>query len=146
MADDTPGTTTPDDDPLRWEAENRVRAGRFGLIAGVCTLVGSIITLAANAGAPRDEARVLTLADTLNRAANGQPDPPGQDAATFAYQGGHWIALILGTILVGIGTAAISRRWRTSGARPAPARCRAARCRASRSSPPRSAPSPPASA
>lgn len=124
MADDTPGTTTPDDDPLRWEAENRVRAGRFGLIAGVFTLVGSIITLAANAGAPRDEARVLTLADTLNRAANGQPDPPGQDAATFAYQGGHWIALILGTILVGIGTAAIfpplAYLWRATRARPLP--------------------------
>jgi len=124
MAEDTPGTTTPDDDPLRWEAENRLRAGRFGLVAGVCTLVGSIVTLAANAGAPRDEARVLTLADTLNRAANGQPDPPGQDAATFAYQGGHWIALIIGTILVGIGTAAIfpplAYLWRATRARPLP--------------------------
>jgi len=69
MADDTPGTTTPDDDPLRWEAENRLRAGRFALIAGAFTLVGSIVTLLANAGAPRDEARALTLPDTLNRAA-----------------------------------------------------------------------------
>jgi hypothetical protein len=124
MADDTPATPTPDDDPLRWEAENRSRAGRFGLIAGVCTLVGSIVTLLANAGAPRDEARMLTLTDTLNRAANGQPDPPGQAAAIFAYQGGHWIALIIGTILVGIGTAAVfpplAYLWRATRARPLP--------------------------
>jgi len=124
MADDTPGTTAPDDDPLRWEAENRSRAGRFGLVAGVCTLVGSIVTLLANAGAPRDEAHVLTLTDTLNRAANGQPDPPGQASAIFAYQGGHWIALCIGTILVGIGTAAVfpplAYLWRATRARPLP--------------------------
>ena len=58
MADDTPATPTPDDDPLRWEAENRLRAGRFGLIAGVCTLVGSIVTLRGERGrAPRRGAR-----------------------------------------------------------------------------------------
>src|SRR5262245_3687579 len=125
MAEDTGSTTTtPDEDPLRWEAENGPRAGRFGLIAGVCTLLGSIVTLLANAAAPRDESRVLTLSDTLNKAANGQPDPPGQASAIFAYQGGHWIALIIGTILVGIGTAAVfpplAYLWRATRARPLP--------------------------
>jgi hypothetical protein len=126
MAENTGSTTTtPDEDPLRWEAENGPRAGRFGLIAGAFTLLGSIITLLANAGAPRgDEARVRTLVDTLNRAANGQPDPPGQASAIFAYQGSHWIALTIGTIFVGIGTAAVfpplAYLWRATRARPHP--------------------------
>jgi hypothetical protein len=126
MAEDTKATTiAKDDDPLRWEAENGPRAGRFGLIAGLCTLLGSVVTLLANAGAPRgDESRVLTLPDTLNNAANGKANPPGQASAIFAYQGHHWIALILGTILVGIGTAAIfpplAYLWRATRARPLP--------------------------
>jgi hypothetical protein len=121
MADDT-RRTDPPDDPLTWEAENGPRAALFAAIAGAFTLIGSIATLLANAGAPRGDAHIVTLVDTLGRAANGRPAPPGQSSAIFAFQGQHWIALIVGTLLVGIGTAAmfppLSYLWRATRARP----------------------------
>src|SRR3954454_9794295 len=107
MADD-PRPTTPDEDPLVWENANRRRAGLFAAAAGALTLIGSIVTILANSGAPDSDTGTLTLVDTLGRTAAGQPVPPGHNALVFAYQGEHAAVLILGTILVGAGTLAMS--------------------------------------
>jgi hypothetical protein len=122
MADDTRRAPTPEDDPLTWEAENGPRAGVAGIAAGTLTLLGSIITILANTGAPGRDQGVLTLVDTLGRVAAGQPVPPGHAAAVFEYQGHHAAALIIGTILVGIGTLALfpplAYLYRATRARP----------------------------
>jgi hypothetical protein len=122
MADDTRRSIDTPDDPLTWEAERGPRTALSAVIAGALTLIGSIVTLLANAGAPRGDQHIVTLVDTLNSAANGQAPKPGQASAIFAFQGRHWLALTLGTILVGIGTAAmfppLSYLWRAARARP----------------------------
>jgi hypothetical protein len=122
MADDTRRSIDTPDDPLAWEAEHGPRAALFAVLAGALTLIGSIVTLLANAGAPHGDERIVTLVDTLNSAAQGQAARPGQGSAIFEFQGHHWIALTLGTILVGIGTAAmfppLAYLWRATRARP----------------------------
>jgi len=122
MADDAPRPTPPDEDPLAWEAENRRRAGLSALAAGALTLIGSIVTILANSGAPDSDKGTLTLVDTLGRTAAGQPVPPGHNALVFAYQGQHAAVLIIGTLLVGLGTLAmfppLAFLFRAAKARP----------------------------
>jgi hypothetical protein len=121
MADD-PRPTTPDEDPLVWENANRRRAGLSAAAAGALTLIGSIVTILANSGAPDSDTGILTLVDTLGRTAAGQPVPPGHNALVFAYQGRHAAVLILGTLLVGAGTLAmfppLAFLFRAAKARP----------------------------
>jgi hypothetical protein len=122
MADDDPRPTPPAEDPLAWEAANRRNAGLAAIAAGALTLVGSIITILANAGAPDSDKGTLTLVDTLGRTAAGRPVPPGHNALVFEYQGRHAAVLILGTLLVGLGTLAIwpplAYLFRAAKARP----------------------------
>jgi hypothetical protein len=102
---DEPGRT--EDDPLAWEAEKARPVGLIALAAGALTILGAVVTGLANSGAPRAEDKVLTLVDTLGRAAAGRPVPPGQLATVVQYQGEHALALSAGAILVGLGTLAI---------------------------------------
>src|SRR4051794_19670322 len=122
MADDDPRPTPPAEDPLAWEAANRRNAALAAIAAGALTLVGSIITILANAGAPDSDKGTLTLVDTLGRTAAGRPAPPGHNALVFEYQGRHAAVLILGTLLVGLGTLAIwpplAYLFRAAKARP----------------------------
>jgi hypothetical protein len=124
MTEEPGRPTTPDEDPLAWEAANARRAGLFGIAAGVLTVLGSVITLLANAGGPGRDDKILTLVDTLNRAAAGQSAPPGHNAAVFEFQGQHAAVLMIGTVLVGLGTLAmfqpLAYLYRATHARPGP--------------------------
>jgi hypothetical protein len=106
MADPDARTAAPEDDPLAWEAQNARRAAAFALVAAILHLVGSVTIYVINRSSPNAEGRVLTLVDTLGRAAAGRPDPPGAKAVIFDYQGQHATVLILATILIGLGTFA----------------------------------------
>jgi hypothetical protein len=99
MTDDASGTSAPDDDPLAREARVAPRAALAAAVAAVCGLVSTVVLGLANGGGPRSEARVLTLADTLSRAAAGRPQPPGQLAQITEYQGTHQLPFIAGGLL-----------------------------------------------
>jgi hypothetical protein len=108
MADDTrrTGAAAPDDDPLAWEARNAPRAAIAAGVAAVSGLLSTVVLGLANGAAPRSEARVLTLADTLKRAADGRPQPPGQLATLTEYQGNHPIPFIIGGLLSAVALLA----------------------------------------
>src|SRR3954454_23402335 len=106
MADDSSRTSAPDEDPLAWEARNAPRAAIAAGVAAVCGLVSTIILGLANGAAPRSEARVLTLADTLSRAATGRPQPPGQLATLTDFQGTHQLPFIVGGLLAALAVVA----------------------------------------
>jgi hypothetical protein len=106
MADDARSTSAPADDPLEWEARNAPRAAIAAGVAAVCGLLSTVVLGLANGSAPRSESRVLTLADTLKRAAEGRPQPPGQLAILTEYQGNHPIPFILGGLLGAIAVLA----------------------------------------
>jgi hypothetical protein len=103
---DEPRTAAPEDDPLAWEAQNARRAGLFALAAGLLGLLGVIVTGLANAGSPSAENRILTLTDTLGRAAAGQPVPPGQGAIVLEFRGHHAAGFIAGAFLTGLALLA----------------------------------------
>src|SRR4051794_679582 len=103
MADDVRPT---DDDLLAREARNGPRAALAAGVAGMCGLVGSIITALLNGRGPSSEARVLTLGDTLSRAAAGRPQPSGHGATVLIYQGNHAIAFTIGGLLIAIAAIA----------------------------------------
>jgi hypothetical protein len=104
MADDA--RRTDDDDPLAWEARNGRRAAFAAGLAGLCGLTGSIVTALLNGRAPSSESRVLTLADTLSRAAAGRPQPQGHAATLLIYQGQHAFAFTIGGLLIAIAAVA----------------------------------------
>src|SRR5919199_3963705 len=106
MAEPADRTAAPEDDPLAWEAQNARKAAAFALVAGILNLLGSVTIYVINRSTPNGEGRVLTLVDTLGRAAAGRPEGGGAKAAIFAYQGHHAAVLIAATILVGLGTLA----------------------------------------
>src|SRR3954454_1096452 len=103
MADDARRT---DDDPLAWEARNGRRAAIAAGVAAICGLAGSIITAVLNGRSPSSEARVLTLGDTLSRAAAGTPQPSGHGATLLIYQGNHAFAFTIGGLLIAIAAVA----------------------------------------
>ena len=103
MADDARRT---DDDPLAREARNGPRAALAAGVAGMCGLTGSIITALLNGRGPSSEAGVLTLGDTLSRAAAGSPPPPGHAARLLIYQGNHAFAFTIGGLLIAIAAVA----------------------------------------
>jgi hypothetical protein len=103
MADDARRT---DDDPLAREARNGPRAALAAGVAAICGLTGSIITALLNGRGPSSGARVLTLGDTLSRAAAGRPPPPGHGATLLVYQGNHAFAFTIGGLLIAIAAIA----------------------------------------
>jgi hypothetical protein len=102
---DEPRTAAPED-PLTWEARNAHHAGLFAIAAGLLGLIGVIVTGLANAGSPSAENRILTLTDTLGRAAQGQAVPPGQGAVVLEFRGDHAAGFIAGGILTGLALLA----------------------------------------
>lgn len=103
MADDARRT---DDDTLAWEARHARTAAIAAGAAALCGLTGSIVTALLNGRAPSYEARVLTLVDTLSRAAAGRPQPPGHAALLLLYQGRHALAFAAGGLLIAIAVLA----------------------------------------
>jgi hypothetical protein len=106
MADPADRTVAPEDDPLAWEAQNAPRAAASALAAAILYLAGSVTIYAIEHTGPATANRVLTLVDTLGRAAAGRPQPPGAGALLFEYRGQHWLIAIAGAVLVGLGTLA----------------------------------------
>jgi hypothetical protein len=107
MADDpplTPPDTPAPQDTVAWESRTAQRAGVLTIAAGVLTILGSVVSGLANSGRPRAEDRILTVIDTLERAASGRPIPPGHLAAVTEYVGTHTLAFIIGALLMGLGT------------------------------------------
>jgi hypothetical protein len=100
----TPPETPAPEDTVAWEARNAPRAGLLAIAAGALTILGSVVSGLANSGRPRAEDRVLTVIDTLERAASGRPIPPGHLAAVTEYVGTHTLPFILGALLMGLGT------------------------------------------
>jgi hypothetical protein len=99
-------TAAPEDDQLAWEAHNALRAGLFAIAGGLLGLIGVVVTGLSNAGAPSAEDKILTLTDTLGRAAAGQPIPPGQASIVLEFRGHHAAGFIAGSILTGLALLA----------------------------------------
>src|SRR4051795_11073 len=106
MAEPADRPAAPEDDLLAWEAENAPRAAMFALIAAILYLAGSGGLYVLEHTGPPTANRVLTLVDTLGRAAAGQPTPPGAAATIFQYRGEHWVVGIAAAIVAGLGTLA----------------------------------------
>jgi hypothetical protein len=106
MADDAPRISATDDDPLAWEARNGRTAAIAAGIAALSGLIGTIVTALLNGRAPNSEATVLTLGDTLPRAAAGRPQPPGNNALTLIYQGNHVVPFVIGGLLIALAAVA----------------------------------------
>jgi hypothetical protein len=105
MADE-PRRLSPEDDPLAWEAQNGPRAALAAGAAALLGLAGTIVTALLNGGGPKSETGVLTLSDTLGRAAAGRPQPPGHASALLQYQGDHAVAFAAGGLLIALATLA----------------------------------------
>jgi hypothetical protein len=103
MADDARRT---EDDTLEWEARHARTAAIAAGVAALCGLTGSIVTALLNGRAPSSERNVLTLVDTLNRAAQGRPQPPGHAALQFIYQGRHALAFAAAGLLIALAVIA----------------------------------------
>jgi hypothetical protein len=106
MAEPADRTAAPEDDPLAWEAQNAPRAAIFALVAAILYLGGSLGLYVLEHTGPPTADRVLTLVDTLGRAAAGRPTPPGAASTIFEYRGEHWVAGIAAAIVAGLGTLA----------------------------------------
>jgi hypothetical protein len=107
MADDARRITAPADDPLAWEARNARKAAFAAGLAALCGLVGTIATALLNGRAPKAEANILTLGDTLPRAAAGRPQATGHGALTLIYQGNHAAAFIIAGLLIAFASVAL---------------------------------------
>ncbi|MEA2359715.1 MAG: hypothetical protein QOI62_2975 [Solirubrobacteraceae bacterium] len=88
---------------LAWEAEHRKRAAYAAFAAAGLTLIGDIVTGLSRAIGRHDD-RALTLVDTLRRAAEGQPIPPGRLSAQAMDLGHNVPGEIAGVVLFCLGT------------------------------------------
>jgi hypothetical protein len=102
MADDL-RTQTPEQ-TLTWEAERSRTAGLCALGAAVLTIAGLMTTGLALSGLPDGDDRVLSVLDTLGRAASGEDGGAGRLAVQTAYLGDHATLPIVGSLLFGVGT------------------------------------------
>ncbi len=92
---------------LAWEAEHRQRAGVAALVASACTFLGVVFTTVGQPGSTKFDDRILTVVDTMNRTATGQPNPPGRVSAYTVDVGQHPALPIAGAVLYGVGSLAI---------------------------------------
>jgi hypothetical protein len=92
---------------LAWEAEHRQRAGLAAIAAAVLTLLGVVLTTLGQPSSSKFDDRILTVVDTMQRTAAGQPVPPGRISAYAVDVGQHPAAPIAGAVLYGLGSLAI---------------------------------------
>jgi hypothetical protein len=92
---------------LAWEAANRQRAGIAAFVAGGLTFLGVILTTLSQPGASQFDDKIVTVVDAMNRAAAGQPIPPGRISAVAVDIGQHPTLPIVGAIVYGLGSLAI---------------------------------------
>jgi hypothetical protein len=92
---------------VAWEAANRQRAGIAAFVASGLTILGVILTTVGQPAASQFDDKIVTVVDAMNRAASGQPIPPGRFSAFAVDVGQHPTIPILGAILYGLGSLAI---------------------------------------
>jgi hypothetical protein len=92
---------------LAWEAANRQRAGIAAFVASGLTFLGVILTTVSQPGASQFDDKIVTVVDAMNRAAAGQPIPPGRFSAVAVDIGQHPTLPIVGAIVYGLGSLAI---------------------------------------
>jgi hypothetical protein len=92
---------------VAWEAANRQRAGIAAFVASGLTFLGVILTTVSQPGASQFDDKIVTVVDAMNRAAAGQPIPPGRFSAVAVDIGQHPTLPIVGAIVYGLGSLAI---------------------------------------
>jgi hypothetical protein len=92
---------------LAWEAEHRRVAGVAAIAAAILTLLGVVLTTLGQPSSSKFDDRILTVVDTMQRTAAGQPIPPGRISAYAVDVGQHPAAPIAGAVLYGLGSLAI---------------------------------------
>jgi hypothetical protein len=92
---------------VAWEAARRQRAAIAAFAAAGLTILGVILTTLSQPGASQFDDKIVTVVDAMNRAASGQPIPPGRFSAFAVDVGQHPTLPIAGAILYGLGSLAI---------------------------------------
>jgi hypothetical protein len=92
---------------LAWEAEHRQRAAIAAFAAAGLTIAGVLLTTLGQPGSSEFDDKILTVVDTMNRAAAGQSIPPGRIAAYTLDVGQHPALPIVGAVLFALGSVAI---------------------------------------
>ena len=92
---------------VAWEAAHRQRAAIAAFAAAGLTILGVILTTLSQPGASQFDDKIVTVVDAMNRAASGQPIPPGRFSAFAVDVGQHPTLPIAGAILYGLGSLAI---------------------------------------
>jgi hypothetical protein len=92
---------------VAWEAANRQRAAIAAFAAAGLTILGVILTTVSQPGASEFDNKIVTVVDAMNRAAAGQPIPPGRFSAFAVEVGQHPTIPIIGAIVYGVGSLAI---------------------------------------
>jgi hypothetical protein len=89
---------------LEWEAARRPGAALTAFAAAGLTVLGGVFTTVGLPGAHEFDDRILTVVDTMNRAARGQPIPGGRISAYALDVGNHPALPIAGAVLYGLGS------------------------------------------
>jgi hypothetical protein len=61
------------EETLAWEAEQRPRAGIAAVLAGLCTLVGSLLLIFTTSGGPTEDDGFISVTEALSARLNGNP-------------------------------------------------------------------------
>jgi hypothetical protein len=91
---------------LAEEAAGRSRAGLAALAAAVLTILGVVLTTLGQPSSSQFDDKIVTVVDAMNRAAAGQPIPPGRFSAFAVDVGQHPTLPIVGAIVYGLGSLA----------------------------------------
>jgi hypothetical protein len=92
---------------LAWEAEHRQRAAIAAMAAAVLSILGVLLTTLGQPRSGKFDDKIVTVADAMQRAAGGQPIPPGRIAAYTLEIGKSPAVAIVGAVLFGLGSFAV---------------------------------------
>jgi MFS family permease len=92
---------------LAWEAEHRQRAAIAAFAGAIFTIVGVLLTTLGQPGSGEFDNRILTVVDTMGRAAAGETIPPGRISAYTVEVGQSPALPIAGAVLFGLGSLAV---------------------------------------
>jgi MFS family permease len=95
------------EEALAWEAEHRQRAAIAAFAAAILTIVGVLLTTLGQPGSGEFDDRILTVVDTMGRAAGGETIPPGRISAYTVDIGQSPALPIAGAVLFGLGSLAV---------------------------------------
>jgi hypothetical protein len=92
---------------VAWEAEHRQQSAIAAFAAAGLTILGVILTTIGQPGSTQFDDKIVTVVDAMNRAAAGQPVPPGRISAFAVDVGQHPALPIAGAVFYGLGSLAI---------------------------------------